>query len=63
MKELRKLGALELRELLVAKFFGGEFHFVASVTYAPDNMAQEAQELAVAQAVGRGWVQRKPPPP
>ena len=61
-KELFLLKALRLRELLVEKFFGDEFHFVASVTYAPDNLAKEAQELAVAQAVGRGWVQRKPPP-
>jgi hypothetical protein len=62
-KELLVQGAHRLRELLVAKFFGEQFYFVNKVTYAPANMAKAAQDLAVTQAIGRGWVQRKPPPP
>lgn len=60
--ELTALSANELRDLMVLRFYGAEFHYVAAVTYAPDNMAKPAQDLAVKQAVGRGWVQRKASP-
>ena len=63
LKVLSKLQAVPLRERMVKEFYGEDFCFVPSVTYAPRNRGRAVQDIAVEHAIKMGWVQRKPPPP
>lgn len=58
--QLLKLSSVKLQEAMVQEFYGGGYHFVKNMTYAPKNDVVAAQDMAVKWAIEKGWVQKKP---